>query len=482
MAKIILHLHLYQPPRENPWTDQVDPEPPAAPLANWNERISAECYEPSIKSLAHVSWNVAPTLFRWIHKYRPHAYAGILEADRKSRELYQGHGSALAHPFHHAILPLLSAGDRDTEIFWGRRDFELRFGRSPEGLWLPETAVDMATLSAACEAGIHFVILAPSQALRVRRLPDSPWQDVTCETLDTTCSYVCSLPSGKSLAVFFYNGSLAHEIAFGRLAESGERFWERIRRGLGNLGETQLLHAATDGETYGHHTKEGADSLFSVLSKFQKTASTPLTNYGAYLEKFPPAYEVEIRENSSWSCAHGIERWRSDCGCRVTGGSQSWRGPLRQALEWLAGEINQVYQQKASRYFKDPWLARRDYIDLLCDPSWGVREKFWDGHQSYFMDEIGRRQSLKFLEMQRFRMAMFTSCGWFFDDIAGLEARLVLRLAARALEMAKDFGANVEEGFVARLAEAKSNDPEAGDGATIYRQILQAKAAVPKAL
>ena len=493
---VCIHGHFYQPPRENPWLEEVEVQDSAFPYHDWNQRITAECYGPNaasrilnseqritdiVNNYERISFNFGPTLLAWLEKRDPPVYAAILEADRRSRERFSGHGSALAQAYNHIILPL--AGDRDkrTQVVWGIYDFERRYGRKPEGMWLPETAVDTGTLEVLAGEGIRFTILSQGQAARVRPLGKADWTDVTGGRIDPKRPYLCRLPSGAEIALFFYDGPVSKDIAFGRLLESGEGFSRRLIGALsGNAGNPELVHIATDGETYGHHHRFGDMALAYALQILEKDERTRLTVYGEFLEKHPPAHEVEIIENSSWSCAHGVERWRADCGCRTglnPGWHQAWRAPLREAMDDLRDELAVVFEKEAAAVLKEPWKARDDYIRVILDRSPENVEAFIAGHASREATADARIRALKLLEMQRHAQLMVTSCGWFFDDITGIETVQVLQYAARAMQLARECGgADPEPAFVRALGKAKGNMPRLPDGGAVYED--QVKPAV----
>ena len=485
-AAVCIHAHFYQPPRENPWLEEVEPEPSASPHHNWNERITAECYGPNgaarvvdsdgrIESIwnnyAHISFNFGPTLLSWMESKAPTTYAAILEADAASVERFGGHGSALAQPYNHLIMPLASARDRRTQVVWGIADFKLRFGRDPEGMWLPETAVDLDTLEALAENGIRFTVLAPHQAGRVRA-PGGEWREAGEEGPDTTVAYRQVLPSGREIDLFFYDGATSRAVAFEKLLHDGETLagWLLDRaRGQDGPGP-RLVHIATDGETYGHHHAHGDMALAVALRRLESEPGIRLTNYGLHLAEHPPVHEVEVREDTSWSCAHGIERWRSDCGCS-TGGeaewNQAWRDPLRRALDELSEGFARVFVQVGSGILADPWAARDSYIDVVLGSSAARRtylDEWCEGR-----DSEQRRLALRLLEMQRSAMLMFTSCGWFFTDLAGIETRQILRYAARALDLAESVGAEgLRAPFLANLAGARANGERAPNGREVF--------------
>jgi alpha-amylase/alpha-mannosidase (GH57 family) len=490
---VCIHGHFYQPPRENPWLEAIEGQPSAYPYHDWNERISAECYAPNanarildgdnrivaiVNNYASMSFNFGPTLLSWLEEKEPRVYRAVLAADVESRTRFGGHGSALAQPYNHMILPLASARDRRTQVVWGIRDFEHRFGRRPEGMWLPETAVDEATLEALAEQEIAFTILAPHQALQVRRLGDESWTDVADGTVDPTMPYRVALPSGASIAVFFYDGPVSRAVAFERLLATGERFAERLAGAFRADGERpQLVHIATDGETYGHHHRHGDMALAYALRTLESRPLATLTNYGEFLEKHPPTHEARIAGNTSWSCAHGIERWRSDCGCQSgahTGWNQAWRAPLRGALDALRDTLAPLWEARAAALLDDPWRARDDYVAVLLDRSAATVRRFFAAQTARTLSDAERIEARKLLELQRHAQLMYTSCGWFFDDVSGIESRQIIRYAGRVLQLAGElFGSGLEEAFLAKLDAAKSNVPEAGDGRRIYEESVR---------
>ncbi len=487
---VCVHGHFYQPPRENPWLETVEVQDSAYPYHDWNERITAECYAPNawarvldpddkvvrmVSNYSRMSFNFGPSLLSWMQENSPKAYRAVLQADADGSKRFGGHGPAIAQCYSHMIMPLANSRDMRTQVAWGLADFRSRFKREPEGMWLPETAVDLGTLSALAEQGIKFTLLAPRQAKRVRRLPDGPWEDATDERVDPTRPYITRLPGGKSIVVFFYDGPISKAVAFEGLLRSGPAFASRLLGGLnGDRARPQLMHIATDGETYGHHHRFGEMALARALDDIESGGSARLTVYGQYLAAHPPEYEAEVVDNTAWSCAHGVERWRSDCGCN-TGGrpgwDQRWRAPLREALDWLRDALSARYEAEASKLLRDPWAARDSYISVVLDRS--------PASVSAFFAEQSRRKpgpeqtvrALKLLELQRHAMLMYTSCGWFFDDISGIESTQVLQYAGRAVHLAQDlFGDSLEERFVHRLSAARSNVAAQADGGAIYRR------------
>ncbi len=485
---ICIHGHFYQPPRENPWLEDVEIQDSAHPYHDWNERITAECYEPNtvsrilnddgwirniVNNYAKISFNFGPTLLSWMETNKPEVYRAIIEADRESMKHFSGHGSAMAQAYNHMIMPLAHRRDKTTQVLWGIRDFEHRFGRKPEGMWLPETAVDLETLDIMARQGIRFTILANHQAQRVRELGSRDWQEIGPPGIDTTMPYLVSLPSGSTISVFFYHGEISRAVAFEHLLSNGERFAKRL---LDAFREEkpfpQLVHIATDGETYGHHHRHGDMALAFALDYISLRKDVRLTNYSEYLDLHPPTHEVEIKENSAWSCAHGVERWRSNCGCNsgmYPGWNQCWRTPLRNALNCLRNTLCPQYERMAGEFLKDPWEARNDYIAVVLDRSPENVDRWLAEHAVRELNNGEKIRVLKLLEMQRHAMLMYTSCGWFFDDISGIETVQVIKYAGRVMQLAEElFGTSPEPQFLEKLAEAKSNRPELRDGARIY--------------
>lgn len=482
---ICIHGHFYQPPRENAWLEVIEVQDSAHPYHDWNERISAECYSPNtasrilnekgaikniINNYSKISFNFGPTLLSWMEVHDRETYDGILEADKESIKLFNGHGSAIAQVYNHMILPLANQRDKETQIIWGIRDFEFRFKRKPEGMWLAETAVDTESLELLVKHGIKYTILAPRQAKAVRAEADEAWTEVNANSVDTRRPYRCNLPSGKSITLFFYDGDIAQGVAFSGLLNDGSKFANHLIDSFdAESEEPQLVHIATDGETYGHHHKHGDMALAFCLDYIQRDPNSVLTNYAEFMEKFPPTWEAEIHENSSWSCVHGVERWRSDCGCNSGGKpqwNQKWRGPLRDALDWLRDELTKVYVAEATEMFKDPWKARDEYINVILDRNDETIRKFIDDNCKGD-NEINK--VMRLMETQRHAMLMYTSCGWFFDEISGIETTQIMQYACRAMQLASQIAeVQLENEFLRRLALAPSNVPALQDGAQIY--------------
>jgi hypothetical protein len=357
------------------------------------------------------------------------------------------------------------------------RDFESRFGRRPEGMWLPETAVDTETLEILAENGIQFTILAPRQAKRIKRKGATKYEDVSGSRIDPARGYAAKLPSKKRLSLFFYDGPISQGVAFEGLLNDGKKFAERLLSGFSDSRQgAQLVHIATDGESYGHHHHYGEMALSVALDEIERGKIAKLTNYGEFLERHPPEDTVEIVDNSSWSCVHGIERWRSDCGCNSGGHAwnQQWRAPLRAALDWLRDKLAPIYETRLKEYFRDPWASRDDYIRVILDRSEESRAAFFADHAIRALEPGEQVTALKLLEMQRHALLMYTSCGWFFDELSGLETVQVIHYAGRALRLAEECSGEVlEPEFLQHLAAAKSNLPEHGNGAQIYEKSVK---------
>jgi len=490
---LCVHAHFYQPPRENPWLESVEVQDSAYPYHDWNERVTAECYAPNatsrilneagrirniVNNYSKISFNFGPTLLSWFEAKSPELYATIQETDKETREQRSGHGSALAQAYNHLILPLANTRDRKTQVVWGIRDFAHRFSRLPEGMWLPEAAVDLESLDLMASQGIRFTILSPFSAKRVRKIGETKWRDVSGGQIDPSRAYRVSLPSGRTISVFFYDGPASRAVAFEDILSSGEAFAYRL---LGTYSDArkwpQLAHIATDGETYGHHKAHGDMALAYALNYIESNGLARLTNYGEFLERFPPTHEAEIFENSSWSCAHGVERWRSNCGCKSgrQEWNQSWRAPLRQAFDWLRDQAAVLYERCARELFKDPWAVRDDYIHVILERS---RQNVCDFLRRNMKSDPSAEQrilALRLLEMQRHLMLMYTSCGWFFDEVSGIETVQVIEYAGRSVQLADeiDRSKNFESQFLAKLAEVKSNLPERGDAKQIYARFVK---------
>jgi alpha-amylase/alpha-mannosidase (GH57 family) len=493
---LCLHLHFYQPPRENPWLGEIEYQESAYPFHDWNERINVECYRANgasrildaqgrvvdlANNYAKTSWNFGPTLLSWLEDKDPMTYERLLEADRMSQKQFGGHGSAIAQAYNHVIMPLANWRDKETQIIWGLKDFETRFRREAEAMWLPETAVDTESLEMLAAHGMKYVILAPRQAKAVRSLErDEDWQNVSDEKVDPREPYLIRLPSGRTIVGFFYDGGISKAVAFEGLLHNGETFANRLMggfRGHEKSPANQLLHIATDGETYGHHHRLGDMALAYALWHVEKNKLATLTNYGQYLELNPPKKEAQIHENSSWSCAHGIERWKSDCGCNSGGKDwhQRWREPLRAALDLVRDRVEKPYEETLLPFMADPWGARNAYIDLIENRSLANIEAFL-AKWCRTADRTNAETTtiLKALEAQRHLLLMYTSCAWFFDEISGIETIQNLQYAYRAIELGESvFGVAILEDFLVALAKAESNLPGIGNGRVAFDQYVK---------
>src|SRR5271170_3053756 len=540
---VCIHGHFYQPPRENPWLEAVEAESSAAPYHDWNERVTAECYAPNgaarvvnkqnkiiriLNNYGRISFNFGPTLLSWLEDNAPRVYRTILDADVRSQQRFGGHGSAMAQIYNHVIMPLASRRDKVTQILWGIADFESRYGRKPEGMWLSETAVDSESLDLMAANGIRFVVLAPHQCARVRPLaapakvakasgrsrqsakqraagvaaagaetssngisaarvdsasesvPETPWKETPNATVDTTRVYLVRLREDRSIAVFFYDGPRSRAIAFEGLLNDGETFARRLLSGFSEKSDhAQLVHVATDGESYGHHHRYGEMALAWALKWIEEQGHAKLTNYGEFLEKFPPEYEAQIFEDTSWSCVHGVERWRSDCGCNNghAGWNQQWRRPLRESLDWLRDQVAPFVLKRGNEFFKDVDAARNGYISVVLDRSHESVDAFLAIHASRDLSPEERIVALKLMELERHAQLMYTSCGWFFDEISGIETVQVIAYASRVMQLARqlfgDPAAALEDEFMRRLVAAPSNIPELKNGAVVYQNSVK---------
>ena len=505
---VVIHGHYYQPPREDPWVEEIERQPTAAPFHDWNARIEHECYRAVVaarvldaegriarvvNALAYTSFDFGPTLLAWMEQEAPATYAAVLDADRVSAARLGGHGNAIAQAYHHTILPLASRRDKTTEVRWGIADFRRRFGREPAGLWLPETAADDETLDVLAAEGIRFTILAPHQVEGAagRGLPG----------LYTT-------ENGRQIALFVYDGPMSHGIAFGGLLRDARVWAGRLTAGMREGGPDELLSAASDGETYGHHHRFGEMALAAVIDSLEQRPGMQLENFASFLARHPATTLVTLVSPSAWSCAHGVERWRGHCGCgsSTAGPDQGWRAPLREGMHALAEGLHELFEREGQAYFDDPWGARDAYGDgrlsalgsRLSAPAPG-RPGAPEHHEGVAESREPRAHSreltaesraptaesraplptraLELLGLERNALRLFTSCAWFFDDVDRLEPLQVMRYAARAIELAGAEGGALEERLLATLALARSNDPAAGTARDIY--LRKAKPAHP---
>lgn len=523
---VTVHGHFYQPPRENPYLDAIERQGSAHPFHDWNERIDNECYRPNafarilndrgevagiVNNYEYLSFNIGPTLMSWLERYDAEVYQRIQEADRKSCQRLNGHGNAIAQVYNHIIMPLANERDKHTQIRWGIADFRSRFDRDPEGMWLAETAVDYATLEVLVAEGIRFIVLAPSQAERCRQLPgdhnaDPEWHEVGGGQIDPTRPYRCYLKPELRLAVsnqlsplsshnfsrgnrhnseattntpyidiFFYDGPISRDMGFNDVLSSSHHLAGRLGQAVrGDHRPAQLISVATDGETFGHHKNSTEKCLaYAFTEEFPRRGWT-VTNFAHYLSQNPSAWEVELKPVTAWSCSHGVDRWQDDCGCGGGGGWHlKWRRPLRDTLNWLRDRLIPIYEEAGRKLFRDPWAARDEYIDVIGDRSQANVDNFLSKHQIHPLNAAEQVDALRLLEMQRHTLLMFTSCGWFFEEISRPEGVQILRYAARAVELAGEVtGIQLEKDFVDRLDLAPSNVECFKTGAEVYRQLV----------
>jgi len=490
---LTIHGHFYQPPRENPWLEAIEIQDSAAPYHDWNERIDRECYSPNsasrvvdnrnriidiVNNYKYMSFNFGPTLLSWMENFSPLSYERIIKADIESVQEHNGHGNAMAQVYNHMIMPLANEHDKQTQIKWGIRDFETRFGRKPEGMWLAETAADDDTLRALVENGIKFTVLSPYQAEKFKEIKSDAWIDVSWGNIDPARAYRYYINSakGKYIDLFFYDGAISRSVAFDNLLLDGNKFTKRLTEGVSDCREyPQLVNIATDGESYGHHTKFGDMALSYVLKVKAKDEGFVITNYAEFLEKNPPICEVKIKQPSSWSCSHGVGRWKEDCGCS-TGGkpgwNQKWRKPLRDAFDYLRDELAKIFETEGSKYYNsNPWEVRNNYINVVLNRKESNILKFQKENFKKNLSDEDKVKAMELLEIQRQAMLMYTSCGWFFTELSGIETVQIMKYAARAMQLACRFTeADLETEFLHILSQAKSNIPEYGTGKDIYER------------
>ncbi len=493
---LTIHGHFYQPPRENPWLEAIELQDSALPCHDWNERVAKECYTPNsvskivdnrnrildvVNNYEKMSFNFGPTLLSWLEVNEPITYERILKADIESVQNHNGHGNAIAQVYNHIIMPLANYNDKVTQVKWGIYDFEHRFGRKPEGMWLAETAVDDETLKVLVDNEIKFTILSPFQAARIRREGEKEWTDVSWGNIDPARSYRYYIKSepDKYIDLFFYDGAISKSVAFDELLRDGNKFSKRLKEGVSDLRDfPQLINIATDGESYGHHTKFGDMALSYVLKIKASDEGFTLTNYGEYLDKYRSDYIVDIKQASSWSCFHGVGRWCDDCGCS-TGGhpgwNQKWRKPLRNALDYLRDEFSVIFENEGSKYYKkNPWDVRNEYISVILDRSEMNVNEFQSKFFKSKLTDNQKVRAMELLEIQRQTLLMYTSCGWFFSEISGIETVQIMKYAARAIQLIKNFSEkDYEAKFVEILSEAKSNISEYGSGKDIYNNFVK---------
>lgn len=494
---LTIHGHFYQPPRENPWIEEIELQESAQPQHDWNDRICWQCYEPNsvsrivdnqnrilniVNNYELMSFNFGPTLLSWMEKHAPNAYRRIIEADKNSLVLHDGHGCAIAQVYNHMILPLANLNDKYTQVIWGIKDFEKRFGRKPEGIWLAETAVDSETLEVLIDCGIKYTILSPHQAQCVRKMDgEDTWHDVSWGSIDPSMPYRYfpdEADETKYIDLFFYDGAISKSVAFDNLLCDGNKFAYRLQDGyVEDRRHPQLVNIATDGESYGHHTKFGDMALSYVLEVKAEELGFKITNYGWFLEKFPPKFQVEIKPQSAWSCCHGVGRWVEDCGCSTgaqAGWNQKWRRPLRDALDYVRDELIKLCSSEGTKYYNDFWDARNNYIDVILDRSEESYEKFFKENAKKNLTQKEKTNAIKLMEMQRFCQLMYTSCGWFFAEISGIETTQIMKYALRAIELANEFSkTDIEKKFLSILNKAKSNIEGYGSGKDVYERFVK---------
>jgi len=489
MKYLCIHGHFYQPPRENPWLEVIEQQDSAYPFHDWNERITSECYAPNahsrildeemkiidiVNNYEKISFNFGATLLDWLLKVAPDVHHAIIDADKKSVIEKNGCGNAIAQVYNHLIMPLANEHDKETQVIWGIRDFEFRFGRKPQGMWLAETAVDTATLEVLASNGITYTILAPRQAKSIKPINNGSWHDVTGEKIDTRNAYLCKLPSGKSINLFFYDGELSQGVAFKGWLKDGKKFAEQLLDSFNNDSEQpQLVSIATDGESYGHHERYGDMALAFCIKQIEESTEVKLVNYAEFLALHPPKFEVEIYQNTSWSCAHGIERWRTDCGCNSGGKpswNQSWRAQLRNSLDWLRNQISDLYEKQMSAFAPNVWDLRNKYISIVLERSEVNIDKFISDNTGLQLKGEEKTKFIRLLEMQRHSMLMYTSCGWFFDDISGIETIQILQYADRAMQLAEsESDLKLEKEFLIQLHNTPGNDKQLFNAEEIHK-------------
>jgi len=498
LINICIHGHFYQPPRENPWTGEIERQPGAAPYHDWNEKIYDECYLPNTEAdiiddkgiLVHevnnfefINFNFGPTLLAWLKSKHPETYKKIVDADKKSVLQHNGHGNAIALCYNHVIMPLANFNDKLTQVKWGLADFRHHFGRDSEGIWLPETACNQETIEALINERIKYIILDTSQAAFIRKFGEEKWIDVNDGSINPKHPYRCfsQINRDNYINIFFYDGPVSKAVAFDDVLTSSQKVLDKIFAAEDkNINSEQLISVATDGETFGHHKRHSERTLAFFLKSLAPQNNLKIVNFGEYLEKHPPEYEVKIKpgdngEGTSWSCPHGVKRWKEDCGCGGGGGwHQQWRKPLRESLDWLRNQLIIIYENMGSHLFKDVWKARNDYIELLLEGSNKNKHKFFAENGLRKLSENEISICIKLLEMQKNAMFMFTSCGWFFSEISGIETLKILEYASKTMEIAGEIsGISLENEFLKRLSKAKSNIPEYKNGKIIYEKLVE---------
>src|SRR5688572_16579757 len=420
---LAIHGHFYQPPREDPFTGRLPRERGAEPFRNFNEKIAAECYGPNAElgNYERISFDLGPTLASWLERYTPNTYAAIVAQERAHFERH-GHSNALAQVYSHAIMPLATAHEQRIQVAWGIADFRHRFGHAPDGMWLAETAADSASLGVLLDHGIEYTVLAP-------------WQAV--EPIDPSEPYWVRLADGRRIAAFFYHGELSGRVSFdSSLTTNADVFGlkdlpRHVDRERAARGDSQLILIATDGELYGHHLPYRDKFLAHLLEVSAVSRGFEVTSLGRYLAAHPPRREVTLAEATSWSCHHGVDRWRGDCDCIDADGE--WKWYLRQALTRLATRIDTLFHAAARRLLSDPWIAEEEYIWVRLGRM--PRDEFWARHGR--SSKASQRRAFALLEAQYYRHLMFASCAWFFEDLDRIEPRNAIGYGLRALREAE---------------------------------------------
>ncbi|MBN2070752.1 MAG: DUF3536 domain-containing protein [Candidatus Krumholzibacteriota bacterium] len=510
---LIIHGHFYQPPRENPWTQRIDRQESASPYHDWNERISRECYRPNARSrrldgygrvtrlvnnYEAISFNFGPTLLSWIEDKDPALIDQLAEADRASARRLGGKGNAVAQVYNHIIMPLANIQDQKTQIRWGVSDFEKRFERSPEGIWLAETAINDLSLGLLIDFGFRFAILSPFQAEKFRPLGKSGgWKTVDDGSIPTGRAYRSYTRTGKGkrrtdrfIDIFFYDARLSTDISFNHLLSNGDRLAEAISDSFERCGG-DLVTIATDGEIYGHHEPFGDMALAYLIDEGARRYDISLTNFSAYLDSHETQFEVVLKagkngEGTAWSCSHGVGRWKEDCGCStggLPGWNQKWRTPLREGLDTLRDRLSAIFEKKGALLLTDPWQARDDYISVMTPRSVEKVSSFIREKSRVDLSDEDLSLACRLLEAQRNALLMFTSCGWFFNDISGIETVQLLKYAARAIELGGcEDAADIENEFLLALEKARSNTAPAGTGRDLYLEAKSSSSVRPSFL
>lgn len=494
---LTIHGHFYQPPRENPYLEKIEAQESAYPYHDWNERINDECYRPNtcsrvldgegkiidiVNNYEYLSFNIGPTLMQWLEANDRDTYQKIVEADKISCKKHNGHGNAIAQVYSHIIMPLASNRDKITQIKWGIEDFKRHFGRDPEGMWLAETAINFETVIALIDNGIKYTILSPFQAEKVRNLFSNVWLDVSEGTIDPTQPYRVYVNDERTkfLDVFFYDAPISTAVSFEHLLKDANSFMERLATAAGpNEGRPTLVHVSTDGESYGHHEPFGDMCLAYFYKYLAPKYGFKILNYAQFLELYPPVSEVVLKagtnnEGTAWSCSHGVGRWKEDCGCSTgarANWNQKWRAPLRDGLNFLRDKFWNLYVTGAKDAFKNLEKARNDYYLLI---SGKYSEEYYFNKHLKKNSKADKNELLKLLEIQRYSQLMFTSCGWFFADISGIETVQIIKYANIAMKYASAFTEeDLERMFLKYMHHAHSNKGHDYHGYIIYNKWIK---------